>query len=365
MSSVMSPAMKGAMMQPNAAGQKKGFFFGARLRNQPLPSQAFSAGNTLSFVCKRVGYLARIWLFIRGTMNVQNNTTLTALGPWQILNRIKVEFNQGNVTVYDCSGYGAFLVGGLIERGGLMSKAGMGDTVPNPTRYSAPVLAGNNVWHLAYCIPIAVNLADDGFSTGLLNLQAPEVEVDVQVTCGANLDAVTALGTGTGLAATIYPVVEYFEVPDPNRFMQPAKVFHRVFEQNQSVTATGLNTYTLPRLGNLLQLIHYMRINSALSAAIDFFELKLNYSDSVFRRDEWFMQQLNRLHHSVEWPTGVYIWDLFHSLQDMTRGSYRDTLNTEKVTTFESNIYVTDGTVLGASGNLINSVRRVIQPIAR
>lgn len=364
MSSMMMPP-PGAVMAPNQAGMKKGFFFGARLRTQPVPAQAWAAGQTLSFVLKRVGYLARVWIFIRGTMNLQNNTSLTALGPWQILNRIKLQFNQGNVTIYDASGYGTFLLDGLIQRGSLMNKAGIGDTSPLATIYSAGVSAGNNTWNLAFCLPVAVNMADDGFSTGLLNLQAPEVEVDLQITCGANLDAVTAVGTGTGLAATVYPYVEYFEVPDPNRYLQPAKVFHRIFEQNQAILNTGINTYTLPRLGNLLQLIHYMRINNALSAAIDYFELKLNYTDSVFRRDEWLMAAINRQQHTQNWPTGVYVWDLFNSLQSVGRGSYRDTLNTENVTTFESNIYVTDGTSLGASGNQINSVRRVVQPIAR
>lgn len=307
----------------------------------------------------RVGFLNRIIVFLRGTMNAGAASALADLGPWQLINRLQVNVNIGSAQLIDLSGYGAYLFGSVLERAFAPDKAGIGATVPHIDNFSAPTANGNNVWNLCYILPIAANQGMN-FDAGLINLQAQEVRCTLDLTFGTPADAITVVGTGfTGTAHIYY---EYYELP-PEGVMFPPRMLHRILEEVQPITATGDQPYTVPRMGTMLQLIHLIRTNGARSDSIDEFRLHFNKTDNVYFSEKFERRMHNRLEWGIDLPVGAYGWDFWHSSEDVSEGDNRDTINTQKITTLESIVKITTGTVIGAGNNFLHSIRRIVQEL--
>jgi len=343
--------------------QKRPFRMGTRRRFALVGSQAYSAGAVLNFELPRVGYLDRIYVVLRGTNNIGSASALADLGPWNAINRIRCNINIGSNLLVDLSGYGAYLIGSLIERGSMLNKAGIGDTVPHADVYAASVSSGNQTWALSYLVPISANDGDN-CELGTISLQAPELRFTVEVTCGANGDPVTVNGTGFA-STTVYVYYDYWEVPNLATTQQPPLILCRTLEELMSVTAVGDNIYTVPRMGTVIQLLHYFRANGARSDGIDSFQLRFNKTDSIYKYDRWAKRIESRVQDTVEWPVGVYLYDLWHAMGNVSQGDFRDAIDSEAISTFESIITVSSGTTLGSGNNYINSIRRIVQKVQR
>ena len=334
------------------------FRFSTRRRFQPVETKAWAANTALNFKLPEVGYVNRIYIVVQGTMNFNGGNALAEFGPWAIINRIECKLNRGNVVLTDVSGYGAYLISAYLERGSLLNKSGQGDTTPG-AYYSAPVTDGNKAWTLVYCIPIAANDGPD-FDLGCINLQAPEIQFDVNVRCGAVSDA-ASIGTGTGFTGTVKLFYDYDEVPDLGTVQQPPFVLHRWLEEIESITKTGDYIYTCPRMGILMQMLHVVRLNAAKSNGVDTFQLKINKTDSVYYHDLVTKLAEQRMQTGLELPTGVFAWDFWHSMGHVSQGDFRDAIDTEGITTLESILNVSGS--LGSNNNDCRTIRRIIQTV--
>jgi hypothetical protein len=340
------------------------FRAGTRQRFAFVNSVAHSVGATLSPIeLPRVGMLSRIILQFRGTVSFSALGTLADLGPWNLLSRVQVNANIGSASIVDLSGFGAFMIQPLAEEIGFrpdLSGAGS-SAAPSTDIHAAGVAAGNNTWALSWILDIGANTGNQ-FDLGLVNLQAPETRVTVNLTTGALTDPATNLGSFTNANWFVY--YEYYEIPDPSKYALPPLALVRTIEETQAITGTGDTIYTVPRQGVLLQLTHRVTLNAArldTPSGWDSAKIRFNKTDTVYNTDRQPWRLIERARYCLQVLTGVYFWDFWHAAQDISAGDTRDAIDSEELSTLESILTVNSGATLGSNNNFLSSVRRIVQ----
>jgi hypothetical protein len=259
---------------------------------------------------------------------------------------------MGAATIYDTTGYGNYVVQRLLARHVDLASDVDADL------YAAPVASGDNTWVLTYIIPIAHNLGAQSV-LGLINLQAPEVQVTLEGTYGAPGDVVAPVGTGfTGSLSAGYL---YYEVPDPREVMYPPLVLHRIIESRQVITAVGDQVYTAPREGILHRLTHIVQQNDARTNNVDRLVIRFNKTDEIYRYDKWQLKVLQKVRYALPLPVGVFAHDFWAAdgAGDPGYGDQRDMISSEALSTLES-IVTTTGS-LGGSLNALDTIREFAQ----
>lgn len=334
------------------------FAAGTRLRRQYIGSVPFAAGaKAQSIPLPKVGMLSKLFVILDGTVTMSASGALHDLGPWNIFNRIQLNTNIGSAAVIDVSGYGGYTVQPHYRMGNAPGKAGIGSTSPSATQYAAPIVGAAVPILIPFAFNVAVNQGQN-FTDGLINLQAPEVSVSVDIQWGALTDYVT---TCTAIAANAYVYVEYFEIPDPRVFEMPRLALHRTLEESLPISQTGANTVTVPRMGTLLSLDNIIRLNGLRSDSWDSFAVKFNKTDSVYQVDKRWQRQDERYWFGCEADVGVIRQDFFHAQESLNAGTSRDSIDTEQLTTLEQIVNVSSGATLGTGNNTVSSVRRIVQ----
>lgn len=335
------------------------FRLNTRQRFQPFAAGALTMGSPVTAELPRVGFLAGILVQIRGDVTISGGA-MTNQGPWNLLRRLQVETNIGATSIYSTSGFGNFLVNNGLAR----AYRADGDSDNQPGAGGTRIYqfaTGTDGVLLNYFIPIAAN---DGaqFSVGLINLQAPEIRVTVNLDPAASIAAVHSGASADVL--TYQMSYLFYEVPQPLDVRWPPLILHRLLEDVTPITNTGDTVYTVPRQGTLLQLDQLVTLNgSRNSADVDRMSLRINKTDDVYRipgmvHPWWYTQRYSRL------PTlGQFRWDFWHADDDPNRGDMRDAINTEAISTLDAIITVAAGATLGSNNNQIQSIRRIVQPL--
>jgi hypothetical protein len=352
MATAVAPARAGAA----PAKSLRPFRYGTRQRFAAVPiasGGSYSSGGSFFAELPRVGFLSHIFVRLAGIMNLgTNGGALKARGPWDLLARLRVRTSMGAATIYDTTGYGNYVVQRLLARHVDLASDVDADL------YAAPVAQGDNSWVLTYIVPVAHNLGAQS-ALGLINLQAPEVQVTLEGTYGAPADVVTNVGTGfTGSLSAGYL---YYEVPDPREVMYPPLVLHRIIESRQIITAVGDQVYTAPREGILHRLVHIVQQNDARTNAVDRLVIRFNKTDEVYRYDRWQLKVLQKVRYALPLPTGVFAHDFWAAdgAGEPGYGDQRDMISSEALSTLES-IVTTTGT-LGGTLNALDTIREFAQ----
>lgn len=343
------------------ASRLKPFRMGTRQRFAKVGTLAYAAASALQpLELPRVGMLCRVIVQFRGTVTLSAAGALADLGPWNLVARAKINANIGSASLVDVSGFGAFMMQNLVEELGFRPDlGGVGTTSVNADIHAAPVAMGANTWVLTYVLPVSANPGKQ-FDFGLINLQAPETRVTVEITTGALLDPATLVTATTG---TFHVYYEYYEIPDPRQFALPALALVRTLEEQQPVNGTGDNIYTVPRQGVLLQLAHRLTLNAARSDSWDSISIKFNKTDTPYNQERQWSRIIDRLRQGVNPNVGVYYWDFWHAESDVSSGDTRDAIDAEELSTLESVCTVTSGATLGSNNNFLVSVRRIAQQL--
>lgn len=335
-------------------GQQQLLAFRPNTRQKRLKfgTAAYSLGGSQSILLPEVGYLARIFLYFVGSVTYSGASTAADLAPYSLFKRISVTLNNSATDLFNVSGFGAFLVNSVLTKGGRL------DQNTDADFYAYPLSGAAQDFVLGLQIPISMSQGMN-FEAGLINLQAPEIQ------CQLNVDfanALTDVGTNiTALTGTVHAYYEYYEVPSPTQVMQPSVVLHRIIEQTQPVNQTGENIYTVPRGGNLLRLLHVLKLNGARSDSFDETMIRFNQSETIYKQERRLQKLLERERYLYPLPTGVIAQDWAYALQHPEESDLRDAINTEMVTTTDSIVTVTSGATLGASNNSLTSIREILQ----
>jgi hypothetical protein len=341
------------------ADERKPFAMNTRKNIQYAGFLTFAAGQAVSLLLPKVGYLSALYILFDGSLTLSGAGSLADSSPWALFNRISLSYNLAAAKVIDLTGYDAFLVSSKIEPCFRPDAAGIGATTPHATQFVAPVASGANTAKFGFKLPCAAN-GGDNFDAGLINLQAPEIQCSLDVLFGAVTDYAALATAGTG---TAHVYVEYFEVPDPRTVMQPPQILHRVVSDLIPVTATGDNVLPVVRQGTMLQMINTVRLNGARSESYDSHQLVFNKTTYPYRQDRRLLRFQNRMQNGFDWPTGVFDIDLWHSSSLYSAGGLRDAIDNEELANFDQIITVTSGATLGSGNNSIATVRRFLQVV--
>jgi hypothetical protein len=360
------------------AAQLAAFRPNTRQRIQRIGSLPIANATTQQVTFPQVGLLARIYLFVNATVTdtASESAVLSTFGPWNILKRIQGLTNLGTATVFDLSGYGAYLVSKVTDTTVELGAAGSDVTAPDPM-YNIPTNLGTTATPVSFVLMIPVSVNDgDQFQIGLLNLQAPEIRFTLSLTFSSTpgapatglADAFVTSNTLT-LGGQVFVYYEYYEVPDPAQVMLPPRVMFRQVEDRIPILGTGDTTYLFPRQGIILQAIHNVIINGAVNkspSAVLARRLVFNKTDTPYQFDYIVDRILNRYRYGFpgtnkDLPAGAHIWDMYDAQQEPSRGDLRDAIDSEALNTLESVITIAPGVTLGANNNFIDTVRRFTQ----
>lgn len=348
-------------MATAAQGKILPFRMGTRQRRAKLGALAYGANQTVTQILNRVGYLARLVIQFRGTVTLSGAGALADLGPWNLISRLRVSTNIGAAMLVDLTGYGAFLAGRMQREGQDFSIGGLGTAGANADIYAAPVAMGANTWALSYILPLSTSQGRE-FEAGLINLQSPETTVTVEIQTGALTDAAALI---TGIVGNFHIYVEWYEVPQPQRFAQPPLSIVRILEEKIPVLAQNAETpYVVPRMGVLLNAQSYVQLNSVRSDGFDYMSVRFNKTDNPYVQERQLSRILDRQQTLLAPITGHVGHDLYFADQRIGTGDGRDAVDTEELATIEFNYYVSGA--LGAAGtNFVNIVRRIAQRLDR
>jgi hypothetical protein len=256
---------------------------------------------------------------------------------------------MGSTTLYSTSGYSNYIRQLLSRRGYLATDSSV---------YTAPVASAANAWDLSFIIPVAANEYRQ-FDVGCINLQDPQLQVSIDGTWGVLGDFCTAGATRT-TALTMTGTMEFFEIPDPTRVVLPTPMLHKILESQQTITAGGEQTVTVPREGHLLRLIHEISENSLMySPGVDLFYLRADLTDTYERLSSKDMAINHMLNYSQAMPAGVYVHEFWGAEGEPSEGDGRDFVDSMALTTFESRFTLAAGP--SGTNNNINTVREFLQ----
>ena len=347
-------------MPDGQAGQLLPFRMGSRQRKrQSGATQTFATpnlGSQVQFLLDKVGMLNYLVLVVRATVNLAAAGAFATLGPWSLVNRIRVDLNLSNMNLVDIDGNMAYQLARQMFRG--WAPDGGTNYVPSTLFFNAPLAMGNNSWVIPYLIPISANPGSD-FDTGLINLQAPEVQCTVQVRlAGAGADFVTMFNTLTLATAELYQC--YFSSLDPRAVILPLGQVVRTVQFTQPVTATGQNTLTVERQGKLMNTLTRFVANGARSDGIDRLQIVANINDTMYDETATFNAFEYERDYSMPKQVGIFAKDFWHARESPSMGDGRDLINLEVLTTFQQHLFVSAATVLGAGNNFYDLGRRIL-----
>lgn len=317
-------------------------------------------GQRVVFELDKVGMLNYLVLFVKATVNFTSTGSYANTdGPWSLIDRIRVDLNLSNMNLYDLDGPMAFHMGAIMYRSWFPHGPAPNIFAPSPLCYQAGLATGDNQWVLPFFIPISSNEGDN-FDTGLINLQAPEVQTTVEVRIAPDPTLVaTGINTVTNVTGSLYQC--YFSTMDPRAVILPLGKVVRTIQQTQSITNLGENIFTVPRQGKLLNIASRVLLNGQLSDSLDRLQIVANINDTMYDEPPDFNAfEYQRLYSSPK-PVGIFTKDFWHAKEFPSSGDGRDLINMEVLTTFQKKIFVSNNATLGTTGNNLWHIgRRVL-----
>lgn len=208
------------------------------------------------------------------------------------------------------------------------------------------------IFHLR--VPVTVS---DANLAGIIWTGNPRSSLRLAVTFGAESDAVTgAAGSTSAFTAMTCKVrTVTFQTAQGEGF----DIFslHGVTNQTQGISATGVQTVTLPP-GNLyLRVIHAIRNTSILQNALvtqGQFEVQ-NYADPITYADESRWLNLQRWRYLTDLTAGTYVYDLF-----WTR-TLRDAIDTSGINLITSKLTWPSGTAVAATADIQTGIEQYLR----
>lgn len=357
--------MSGATQQPT----KYPFRYGTVLRRVTINQNVgWNYGQGIpSIVIPQVGMLARVFVDLEGTYTKANVSGLATLDGFDaIVQRAQVTLNNGSANLVDLSGVGINVINKSMSLG-LPIKRGLSTT------------AGARFFSLRFILPVNANNRRQ-FEMGLVNLQAPELRANINLTFAPLANVFATPADVTAIVNTATVSYQYWEIPDPNTFVLPPLTIVRCIEESPiAIAATGDQTYQIPRLGTMIDYHAVLVLNSLYGTVLNsttnvsqFSEFKWRYNktDTVF---DVFIPDWETIETEiVDDPNTTFLIPQAITLflwnagdRNRNGGDFRDAIDTEENTTTESIPTVTAGTVLTPGKDFIFHVRRVVQRVVQ
>lgn len=345
------------------------FRLAARQHFTPIGSIPYSSGTKLAALkLAPVGWAAFLVLRVFGTATGGAGTATYVNATEQafnLLQRIRVDGNGGNINAIDMSGWDAYLLSHLFQRGFKLDAPGVGSSAVDPTLIKTPLTTNAQVvsdFAITYIVPFQANNGLD-FDTGLLNFQAQDATFYLNIDA-PQTSAIYATNAPTFSAMNIQVGYLWYEHPDPERVMLPRKVLVRTLGQDSGLAlVNGENKAVLGRQGTLMQAIVINKVDGAYdSTKVDKVSLQLNLNPRPYVMNGYENRIINRMNLGVDFPAGINCFDFYHSTQAVSEGDPRDMFDLEQYSTFEL-ITTLTGMSTPATSN-IRVITRTLQRLA-
>lgn len=345
--------------------QKMPFRYGTVRRRINIGTYAVNPGAAIpSIVIPQVGMMARILVDIEGTYTKANASGTNLLDGYDaILNRARVGLNNGSANLVDLSGVGI----NILNR----------DLSPAlPVKRGLVTTAGAQAFSYKFILPINANTRRQ-FEMGLINLQAPELRANIDLSFNSLSSVFATPADVTLFTATANVSYEYFEIPDLAMYdLPPLTIVRSIEEAPVAIAAVGDQIYQIPRLGTMIDYHAVMVLNNLYASVltnVNQFQWRYNKSDVQYsvKIGDWETYEAE-LYGVNATGTNTFLFANAISFnlwsagdRDWNGGDFRDCIDTEENTTTESIVTVNQGTALNAGKDNFYHVRRVVQRIVQ
>lgn len=362
------------------------FRYGTVKRRIPIGTFAITLGTRLPSVkIPQVGMASRVLFTVAGSYTVATAPLVVANtdGFDSLIANASLTLNNGSAQVVSTSGIGINVINRNIGTA-LPIKKGSPAGTGNVNLQSLPLALGASTFTYGGILPINANQGME-FEMGLVNLQAQEVQMTVDLTFNPLATIFTTPANCTAFAATCALSYEYFEIPDPSQYLMPPLMLVRTIEDGAAaIAATGDQLYTLTRLGTMLSYHAVLVLNNLYGdAGVAISETKLRFNKTDVQYDQ--LSADTDIYESELYGYGVDLTQsptpsaatpgnrrrLFQSAvtlnfwsagdADRNGGDFRDAIDTEENTTSEFINTIAAGTALNAGKDFLIHVRRVAQ----
>lgn len=360
-------------MATAARPQLRPFRQGTRKRRVLVSSLTYTGSNAsqrpAAITLPSTGYLSRIILDAYGTIDqIDGLGALGVDGLAGLYNQVVLQANLGSAAIVQASGAGLDMAARWHGASApVAAPFALGTISASPFKYSLP-------------IDVAMNRKRQ-FSLGLINLQDPQIQVQLAITFNPVTSIATHAAATAGTSITVDVWMEYFEVAQPSQFAQPIRAIARILEdQFPQSTQVGLNLYQIPRLGVMTDFSAIVYANSvrATPTIMNLLQLRLNKTDYIEARSGQLQAVLDSTEigaspevvpgaavafgGGLQQQPGVFTWHGWNATDVPDNGDWRDALDTLQATTSEVLITLPAGTTVVA-GDIIRIVRRTFQTL--
>jgi hypothetical protein len=252
-----------------------------------------------------------------------------------------------------------------MEEGFTTNLGGVGVNAAPTTFYKFGRGNGNNDVLFIFKLPISLN-SKENFQAGLINLQDTGLVTRLLIDCGQITDIVEKNGGGAVTATfsgTFDIAYEYFEVPQPRQgeiIQRPIRSVIRTIENQLNIGAAGELAYPVERQGFLLQLIqrYILDGSEASDGDLTLFSLRGNLTEYIDRWTPDMLRLEQKQRSIVDYSSGIFHFDYWNSMGDLSSGDFRDVIATEAYTQLEILAQIDASASIGVGNNFVHTIQR-------
>src|SRR6266508_191727 len=223
------------------------------------------------------------------------------------------------------------------------------------TLSAAGAFATNGPWSVVDRIRVDLNLS---------NMNLYDCDGRMSYDISRSMQRGFALDGGGNFTPLTLATVElhqcYFSSLDPRAVILPLGQVVRTVQTTLPVVATGGNLYTVERQGKLMSTLTRFVANGVRSDSVDRLQIIANINDTMYDETAPFNAAEFERDYSIPKPVGIFYKDFWHAREDPSMGDGRDLVNLEVLTTFQQNLQVSSGAVLGSGNNFYDIGRRIL-----
>lgn len=340
---------------------------------KPFGVIPFTASSVVPQDLPQSGFGVGVWMLLTGTATTSNagGATMAAWPgtPWSLVKNLRL-FSTDGTELYQTSGWDNYKYQRTLRTGWDPARSPvnyLGGFTDPFTRYFAQTgnlgPSASASFRCLFWIPIA---QCRNWQNSLILLQNSASKYTLEVTWGQASDLFSAGAANVTISnCQILPLLEFASIPTSTQDLPDVSYLKQVKTQTQPISATGTTPY-LPPTGNLYMKLISEFINNGVPMDMSkITQFQFAYSQTqvpyVLNPDVVLAEQA--YNYGGDLPSAVYVRDFSLGNGFPEIETFRDTINTARVTNFEFD-FTLDGSLSLTNAQVIH-VREQLLPVRR